>query len=432
MSRFLYLKELAFLAGLVVSMTVLAAACGGGNPEEVEIAVSLQDKQLTPGTIRVGQNDTVTLKIETDTRGSLHLHGYDIEQEVAPGEVTDFVFVADATGRYRIAFHPAASGGHGRGGSGDSHGEMSHNALASKTPIGVSVGAEPDGLGGVNVNVMTESWRWAPEEVNLANSPGAGHGHIYVDGVKLNRVYGPHYYLMGLEPGMREIRVTLNASGHNDLTYDGRPVEAAAVVTLEGDGRTGHPDPSAVDAEAAMSVEVMAHPDPLGGYNLEVVPTGFEFTPQNVDGGHVPGEGIGYVSIDGKTHARLYTPWLKLPDLEPGTHEITVALANNQGQPYRWQGNPAQASVTVHTEAKEQSEGSDHHGLSEADGEETKDHDSVGQAGGEEKKDHDSMEQGDGQQEMDHGSTEQDRGDGGETPAAEAEYDVGYLEVQPR
>lgn len=99
LSLSLHLKTLVFCAGLAAWIAVLAAACGSADPEEVEIGVSLRDKQLTPDTIRVTQDDTVTLKIDSDAPGSMHLHGYDKEQEVTPGTVADFVFVADATGR---------------------------------------------------------------------------------------------------------------------------------------------------------------------------------------------------------------------------------------------------------------------------------------------------------------------------------------------
>ena len=85
-------KRIACAAGLVILTTAVAAACGPSDPEEVEIEVSLQDKQLVPQTIRVSQDDTVTLKIDSDAPGSLHLHGYDIEQTVTPGTVADFVF----------------------------------------------------------------------------------------------------------------------------------------------------------------------------------------------------------------------------------------------------------------------------------------------------------------------------------------------------
>ena len=388
MSLFLHLKTLGFCAGLAVLIAALAAACGGADPEEVEISVSLQDKQMTPETVRVGQDDTVTLKIESDAPGSLHLHGYDLERTVEPGTVSDFVFVANATGRYRIAFHPAASGSHGHGGSHESGG---HHVVESETPVSISVIAEQDNAGGVNVHIDTDGWRWAPEEVNMADSPGAGHAHVYVDDVKINRVYGPYYYLTGLEPGMREIRVTLNTNSHSELTFGGQPLEDTIVVEVGESGTPGSGDRPSVDADLSMSVEVMTHPDPLGGFNLQVMTTGFEFTPQNSGREHVAGQGFGYVSINGEFHARLYSPWLKLPGLEQGMHEITVSLAGNEGNLYRWDGNQVKASVMVHAGAEEQSSGS-----------------------------------------HDHGETGEKSGAGAETPAAEAEYDVGYLEVHPR
>ncbi len=424
-------RKFLFPAGLALLMIALVAGCSNSGPMQVEIAVSLGNQELTPSTIRVSQDDTVTLKIESDAAGSLHLHGYDLEQDVTPGEVAEFMFVADATGRYRIAFHPAgsaesaAAGGHGHGDSGGSqspgsesaggaidHGTtanasmshdsgdgMSHGGMVSETPVSLTMTAEPDDQGGVNLHITTEGWRWAPEEVNQANSPGAGHAHVYVDGVKINRVYGAHYYLMGMEPGAREIRVVLHTNGHNESVFDGQTVDDIATVTVEGHAGMHHDAPGAIDAESAMSVEIMARPDPYGGYNLQVMPGGFEFAPRNVDGGHVPAEGVGYVSIDGDTHARLYTPWFKLPALEPGMHEITVTLANNRHRPYHWQGNPVENTATVHVEAKERSEAPDHHG---------------------------------GQEDTGHGSTAEGASAVEAATTAGEEIDVGYLEVQPR
>jgi hypothetical protein len=92
---------------LIILPVVLSAACAASEPRELEIPVRMTAGQLYPAIIRVGQNDTVTLKIESDQPGSLHLHGYDLDHEVKSGEVTDLVFVADASGRFRIAFHLA-------------------------------------------------------------------------------------------------------------------------------------------------------------------------------------------------------------------------------------------------------------------------------------------------------------------------------------
>ena len=103
----IYAKSRLFtvISPVIVVLALLMAACGGAAPQEVTIPLKLEAGKLTPDLIRVGQNDTVTLQFETEEAGSIHLHGYDLEQEVRPGEVTDFVFVADASGRFKIEFH---------------------------------------------------------------------------------------------------------------------------------------------------------------------------------------------------------------------------------------------------------------------------------------------------------------------------------------
>ena len=67
--------------------------------------------------IRVKRNDVVTLKWSADKPMSLHLHGYDIEKEVAPGAVTEMTFTARATGRFTVEPHLAKqpTGGHAHG-----------------------------------------------------------------------------------------------------------------------------------------------------------------------------------------------------------------------------------------------------------------------------------------------------------------------------
>ena len=94
-------------ASLALTLTALAACSGRGGPEHLEIAVKLEGDKLSPETIQVGQGDTVTLKIEPDRPGEFHLHGYDLEKDLEAKQVTELVFVADATGRFRITFHAA-------------------------------------------------------------------------------------------------------------------------------------------------------------------------------------------------------------------------------------------------------------------------------------------------------------------------------------
>ena len=65
------------------------------------------------------------------------------------------------------------------------------------------------------------------------DAAGEGHAHIYVDGVKIGRVYGTWFFLGGLSPGEYEVRVTLTANTHPPYERDGEPLEAPVVVTVQ-------------------------------------------------------------------------------------------------------------------------------------------------------------------------------------------------------
>ena len=241
----------------------------------------------------------------------------------------------------------------------DAHAAMSHEPLESEIPVIVAIETDVEDGGGVNVRIGTRLWNWAPHNVNGAHIPGEGHAHIYVDGEKLNRVYGPYYHILALSPGAHEIRVTLNANSHNALTLNGEPIEATATVTTS-DATHSHASHAhaAVEADASMSIEVAAHPDPLGGYNLHVTPSGLAFSGGNVNGKHIPGEGYGQVSVDGEPVNRTYGEWFKLPALQPGMRTIEVALFTNNHSPYTWRGAPVKGEVVVHVAG----DGSDHGG----------------------------------------------------------------------
>lgn len=240
----------------------------------------------------------------------------------------------------------------------DAHADMSHEPLESEIQVLVAVAAEVEDGGGVNVRIGTARWNWAPQNVNAAHIPGEGHAHIYVNGEKLNRVYGPYYHIPKLSPGDHEIRVTLNANSHNDLTFNGEPIEATTTITTAAAHDHASRAHDAVEADAAMSIEVAAHPDPLGGYNLHATLSGFAFPYWNAHGGFIPGDGYGQISVDGEPLNRTYGEWFKLPGLQPGIRTIEVALFTNDHSPYTWRGAPVKGSVVVHVAE----DGSDHGG----------------------------------------------------------------------
>lgn len=57
---------------------------------------------MNPSEISIGEGDNVTLQINADRQLNLHLHGYDIEKEVEPGETVTLSLDADKTGRFEI------------------------------------------------------------------------------------------------------------------------------------------------------------------------------------------------------------------------------------------------------------------------------------------------------------------------------------------
>jgi plastocyanin len=74
-------------------------------PQEQTVELEIEGDIMTPSEITAGEGDDVTLRINTDHPVELHMHGYDLEQEVEPDETTTLSFEADKTGRFEIENH---------------------------------------------------------------------------------------------------------------------------------------------------------------------------------------------------------------------------------------------------------------------------------------------------------------------------------------
>lgn len=123
----MYIKKPIFTV-LIVAMgliTMIAAiACNSSDPETLDVMVAIKSGVMDPKTIKVKQGDMVTLKILADDAGEFHLHTYDVEADIPADQETDFYFVAEATGRFKITYHPLAEDGHedGEHAENDTHG----------------------------------------------------------------------------------------------------------------------------------------------------------------------------------------------------------------------------------------------------------------------------------------------------------------------
>lgn len=67
--------------------------------------VEIANGQMDPREVSVTEGDAVTLRVTSNEPVEVHLHGYDIEEEVLPGEATELRFEADLTGRFEIEDH---------------------------------------------------------------------------------------------------------------------------------------------------------------------------------------------------------------------------------------------------------------------------------------------------------------------------------------
>jgi heme/copper-type cytochrome/quinol oxidase subunit 2 len=76
-----------------------------GAPREMTIDLAVEDGAMTPEEIEVGEGDRVRLRVTSDEQMEIHLHGYDIEREITPGETATLSFEADLTGRFEIEDH---------------------------------------------------------------------------------------------------------------------------------------------------------------------------------------------------------------------------------------------------------------------------------------------------------------------------------------
>ena len=100
----MYIKKPKLTTVFVVALIAIitAAACSSRDPEELAVPVSIKSGVMDPKTIKVKQGDMVTLKIFSYEGGEFLLHTYYIEADIPADQETDFYFVADATGRFKI------------------------------------------------------------------------------------------------------------------------------------------------------------------------------------------------------------------------------------------------------------------------------------------------------------------------------------------
>ncbi|MGZ5359125.1 MAG: hypothetical protein ACXWF9_09045 [Solirubrobacterales bacterium] len=90
--------------------TATATAPAPAEPETFEIELRDGAPAGGVGELEVAKGDTVRIAVRSDEDAEVHVHGYEIEDEVAPGAVTRLKFTADIDGKFEIEAHSHATG----------------------------------------------------------------------------------------------------------------------------------------------------------------------------------------------------------------------------------------------------------------------------------------------------------------------------------
>ena len=75
------------------------------EPQERIHDVAIEDGSMNPDEISVKEGDLLTLRLTSETPVEVHVHGYNVEGAVSPGEATVLSLEADATGQFEIEDH---------------------------------------------------------------------------------------------------------------------------------------------------------------------------------------------------------------------------------------------------------------------------------------------------------------------------------------
>lgn len=83
------------------------------------------------------------------------------------------------------------------------------------------------------LKIQTENFTFTPEKIGSKEvSYNEGHAHLFMNGKKINRLYGHYYNLDYLKEGKYEIKVTLHANNHELLTHEGKELAFHQVIEV--------------------------------------------------------------------------------------------------------------------------------------------------------------------------------------------------------
>jgi hypothetical protein len=119
---------------------------------------------------------------------------------------------------------------------GEQHDHSKQMDMSGDSAPVVDLSVIPLGDGSHNIRVQTLNFIFAPQNVNQDPRAGEGHAHLYVDGVKIARLYGEWFHIESLPENAEMITLSLYANNHQVLSANGVEIsDMVMVADLMGD-----------------------------------------------------------------------------------------------------------------------------------------------------------------------------------------------------
>jgi len=111
--------------------------------------------------------------------------------------------------------------------------------ITQETAPKATLDVQKDPTGGFNVQVVTTNFVWRPEMASMKHVPGEGHGHVYLDGRKIMRIYNEWFHLntfqFSTRSGEQLLTIEFVGNDHAPYTIQGLPVGAEQIVDVPSD-----------------------------------------------------------------------------------------------------------------------------------------------------------------------------------------------------
>jgi copper(I)-binding protein len=103
------------------------------------------------------------------------------------------------------------------------HGQANGISANPSPALNIAWGTAPH-TDGATLKLNTENFTFVRTQDGAAHVPNQGHAHVYLNGLKLGRLYTDTYKIGVLSPGTYKLSVGLNSNDHRPYIHDGQMV----------------------------------------------------------------------------------------------------------------------------------------------------------------------------------------------------------------